>query len=87
MTSVATSVLATVNAPYGADLSACQLAAKIVDPASLDTFDAPVFAFFSEVNVGLQHQFIELMDVDQEQAHWMADQFAVKAGYSLLLAA
>lgn len=87
MTDVATSVLATVNAPYGANLSACQLAAKIVDPASLSAFDAPVFAFFSEVNEGLQHQFIDIMGVDHDQAHWMANQFAAKAGYALPLAA
>jgi hypothetical protein len=87
MTSVVTSVLATVNAPYGANLSAHQLAAKIVDPASVDTFDAPVFAFFSEVAEELQHQFIDIMGVDHDQAHWMADQLATKAGYSLPLAA
>ena len=87
MTNGATSVLATVNAPYGANLSAHQLAAKIVDPYSLETFDGPVFAFFSEVNEGLQHQFIDLMGVDQDQAYWMADQFAAKAGYALPLAA
>jgi len=87
MMNVATSVLATVNAPYGANLSAHQLAAKIVDPVSLDILDARVFAFFSEVNEGLQHQFIDIMGVDHDQAHWMAAQFAIKAGYALPLAA
>ena len=87
MTSVVTSVLATVNAPYGANLSAHQLAARIVDSASLETFDAPVFAFFSEVDANLQHQFIDIMGVDHDQAHWMADQLAAKAGYALPLAA
>ncbi len=87
MMNVATSVLATVNAPYGTNLSAHQLAAKIVDPTSLDFFDAPVFAFFSEVNEKLQHQFIDIMGVDHNQVHWMAAQFAIKAGYALPLAA
>ncbi len=87
MMDVTTSVLATVNAPYGANLSAQQLAAKIVDPASLAFFDAPVFAFFSEVKEGLQHQFIDIMGVDHDQAHWMANQFAIQAGYALPLAA
>lgn len=87
MTSVVASVLTTVNAPYGVDLSAHQLAANIVDPASLGTFDAPVFAFFSEVDEKLQHQFIDIMGVDHDQAHWMADQLGAKAGYPLPLAA
>ena len=68
------------------NLSAHQLAAKIVDSASLETFHAPVFAFFSEVDAGLQHQFIDIMGVDHDQAHWMADQLAAKAGYALPLA-
>ena len=87
MMDVATSVLATVNAPYGANLSAQQLAAKIVDPDSLDAVDASVFAFFSEVDERLQHQFIELMGIDLKHYHWMADQFAAKAGYNLSRAA
>ncbi len=45
MVGVATKVLSTVNTPYGADLSARQLAAKILDPASVNANDASVFAF------------------------------------------
>jgi hypothetical protein len=87
MTHVATKVLATVNAPYGANLSACQLAAKIVDPASADSYDASVFAFFSEVREVLQEQFIQSMGVDKLQVHSVAKLFEDKAGFPLPLAA
>ena len=86
MTNVAASVLATVNSSYGANMSAQQLAARIVDPASPAAFDASVFAFFSEVKGGPQYQFIDVMGIDHDQAHWMAGQFAAKAGYPLPLA-
>jgi|GEM_PF-1976432 len=49
MAKAASLVLATVNAPYGANLSAHQLAALIADPKSASDFNAPVFSFFSEV--------------------------------------
>ncbi len=65
MADVATKVLSTVNASYGADLSAEQLAARIVDPASASANDASVFAFFSEVRAGLQTQFIASMGLDE----------------------
>lgn len=64
MKNVAIQVLATVNAPYGADLSVHQLAAMIADPVNLGS--ASVFAFFSEVSVSVQKQFIAEMGVDME---------------------
>ncbi len=85
MVDVATKVLSTVNAPYGADLTAHQLAARIVDPASVTDNDASVFAFFSEVSEGLQKQFIASMRIDEFRARSIAAQFAAKAGYSLPL--
>lgn len=87
MTHVETKVLATVNAPYGANLSACQLAAKIADPKSAISVDASVFAFFSEVKPLLQKAFIEAMGVDMTKVHKVANQLAAKSGFPLALAA
>ncbi|MCI1756205.1 MAG: hypothetical protein LKM31_10760 [Sphingobium sp.] len=87
MTSVATQVLTTVNAPYGANLSAHQLAAMIADPKSASDYSAPVFAFFSEVSPALQKQFVAGMMVDQVQVGKVASQFSKLSGYALPLAA
>lgn len=87
MTSVATQVLTTVNAPYGANLSAHQLAAMIADPKSASDYSAPVFAFFSEVSPALQKQFVAGMMVDQVQVGKVASQFSKLSGYALSLAA
>ncbi|TYC91535.1 MULTISPECIES: hypothetical protein [Novosphingobium] len=87
MTRVAKKVLTTVNAPYGANLSAHQLAEKLVSSDSVDTFDASVFAFFSEVNPPLQKAFIADMGVDEGKVHVIANAFAQKSGFPLALAA
>ncbi len=87
MTSVATQVLTTVNAPYGANLSAHQLAAMIADPKSASDYSAPVFAFFSEVSPALQKQFVAGMMVDQVQGGKGASQVSKLSGYALPLAA
>ena len=84
---VAIQVLTTVNAPYGASVSAHQLAAMIADPNSASDYSAPVFAFFSEVSPALQRQFIEEMKVDKAQAAKVAGQFSKLSGYTLPLAA
>ena len=87
MTNVASQVLATVNAPYGASLSACQLAAKISDPSSASNSDASVFSFFSEVSAELQKQFIEEFGLDIDEVNLVASQMADLSGYDLALAA
>jgi len=87
MTNVAKKVLTTVNAPYGANLSVHQLAARIVDPKSVATFDASVFAFFSEVKPLLQKAFIQAMGMDEKKVHHVATAFAAKSGFDLALAA
>jgi len=86
MINVAKKVLTTVNAPYGAELSVHQLAAKIVDPKSAITFDASVFAFFSEVKPFLQKAFIQKMGVDEGKVHKVVSAFAAKSGFDLALA-
>lgn len=85
--SVATQVLSTVNAPYGASVDAHQLAAMIVDPKSASEFVAPVFAFFSEVPPATQQQFIAGMGVDAVKASQVADELSKLSGYALPLVA
>lgn len=87
MSSVAITVLSTVNAPYGTNLSAEQLALKISDPASVQNFDASAFSFYSEVDVDLQNQFLDEMGVDHSVASQIAQGYSNLAGYSLALAA
>jgi len=87
MTNVATQVLMTVNASYGANLSAQQLAAMIADPKSATSFVAPVFSFFSEVSLPMQKQFIAGMGVDAAKASVVADELSKLSGYALPLAA
>lgn len=87
MNNVATQVMTTVNAPYGANLSAHQLAAMITDPKSAAEFSAPVFAFFSEIPAAVQKQFLKGMGVNEVQVGKVAGQFAKLSGYTLPLAA
>lgn len=85
MTNVATQVMAVVNAPYGANLSAHQLAMKITDPSTV--FDASVFAFFSDVSLALQSEFMDVMDVDKQAASKVASLLAEVSGYEISKAA
>ena len=87
MKDVATQVLMTVNAPYGANVSAHQLAAMIADSESATIFSAPVFAFFSEVSASVQQQFIDAMGVDTAKASKVAATLSELSGYALPLAA
>jgi len=87
MANAVTQVLTTVNAPYGVAVSAHQLAALIVDTHSAADFNASVFAFFSEVPLDVQKQFMAAMDVDMELASQIADQVSELSGYALPLAA
>lgn len=87
MANTVTQVLTTVNAPYGAAVSAHQLAAMIVDLKSAMDFNASVFAFFSEVPLNVQKQFMAAMDVNANQAGQVADKISELSGYALPLAA
>lgn len=87
MASVISKILATVNAPYGASVTASQLAAKIADLNSATTYDPAAFAFLSEVSPDLQHRFIEEMGVNAHEVAEVASRFSVIAGYKLALAA
>lgn len=80
-------VLTTVTASYGVEVSAWELADRIQDPESATAFDAPTFAFFSEVSPRLQAEFIEEMGVNKAAAVVVATLFSEAAGYELPLAA
>ena len=86
MPNFTTTVLSTVNAPYGTSLSAADLASKIVDPASADYFDPAVFSFFSEVSEDLQKLFLREMGLDLRSVSDLAHKFSDLAGYPLPLA-
>lgn len=87
MLPVISTVMATVNAPYGVQVTPAQLAARIVDMESVDRCDHAVFAFLSEVSVGMQQAFIEAMGLDAQEVAKVARKFSELAGYRLVLAA
>lgn len=87
MKTVVEKVLATVNAPYGANISAHQLALCIADFETAKVFMGPAFSFFSEVSPQNQHLFIEEMDINPKEAAAVAKLFSENAGYALPLAA
>lgn len=64
MSAVASKVLGTVNAPYGANLSAHQLAVCISNLDAMKNAFGPVFSFFTEVKLDLQADFIQEMGVE-----------------------
>ncbi len=83
MTTVVAKVLATVNAPYGADLSAHQLAQCIEEIETAKKFIGPVFSFFSEVSLQNQNLFIKEMNINSAKAVAVVKHFSEKAGYAL----
>ena len=87
--SVSIHVLTTVNAPYGAGVSAHQLAAMVVRSgrARRAKLGAPVFSFFSDVSLAAQKEFLKDMGVDEVKASKVAGQFSKLSGYKLPLAA
>jgi hypothetical protein len=87
MTGAALQVLTIVSAPYGVNLSARQFAEMIADPKSASECNAPVFAFFCEINPTLQKQFMKDMGVDEVKVSEVASQFSELSGYALPLAA
>ena len=86
MASVAAKVMSTVSAPYGVLVTSTQLAEKIADSKSVDTFDCSVFAFLSEVSPKLQQSFIDEMGVHKDAVTEVARKFSALAGYKLPLA-
>jgi len=86
MASVTAKVMSTVSAPYGVLLTAAQLAEKLADIKSADSYDCSVFAFLSEVSPKLQQSFIVEMGVSKDAVTQVAKKFSVLAGFQLPLA-
>ena len=86
MASVVAKVMSTVSAPYGVLVTAAQLAEKLADIKSADSFDCSVFAFLSEVSPKLQQSFIDEMGVSKDAVTQVAKKFSVLAGFQLPLA-
>ncbi|HUD95624.1 hypothetical protein, partial [Sphingobium sp.] len=76
----------TVNAPYGTDLSAHELAKLLIDPESATTFNALAFSFFSEVPPDIQREFLKEMGVSALAAKKVTDQFSRLSGFAIPLA-
>jgi hypothetical protein len=87
MSAVVSRVLGTVNAPYGANVSARQLASSIADLEVMKKAMGPTFAFFTEVAPDLQTAFIVEMGVDPMRARIVAKRLAAKCPYPIALAA
>ena len=86
MASVAAKVMSTVSAPYGVLVTAAQLAEKIADIKSADSYDCSVFSFLSEVSPKLQQSFIDEMGVSKDAVTQVAKKFSALAGFQLPLA-
>lgn len=86
MKSVALLVLTTVNAPYGTSLTADELAAKLVIPASDGNSDPSVYAFYSDVSDRLQTAFLAEMAIPFDVASKVAASYSELAGFVLPLA-
>ena len=78
--------LSIVNAPHRHRLSAKALARCLTDEASAGERAGHVLAFFVDVPVPLQRDFIARMKIDARQVARMARHFAALSGYDLALA-
>ena len=67
-------------------VTAAQLAEKLADIKSADSYDCSVFAFLSEVSPKLQQSFIDEMGVSKDAVTQVAKKFSVLAGFQLPLA-
>ena len=72
MKRIASQILGTVNAPYGANLSACQLADVISDVEAAESAMGPAFSFFSEVAPDLQASFVSEMGLPKDKVQKVA---------------
>lgn len=86
MSRIASLVLGTVNAPYGANLSAHQLAKSISDIDAAKSTIGPVFAFFSEVPPDLQKSFVSEMEISLQKVHEVAKHIQSSCPFPLALA-
>lgn len=86
MAHVASIILGTVNASYGAQLSACQLAEAISDVEAAQGAMGPVFSFFSEVAPDLQSAFVTEMGLQAAKVRGVAEHLQASCPFPLALA-
>ena len=87
MAHAASKILGTVNAPYGANLSACQLADSISDVEVAQASMGPVFSFFSEVAPELQKSFVAEMGLPVTKVRGVAEYLQASCPFKLAFAA
>lgn len=78
-------VLSTVNAPYGMQLDAAALAEQIALTRDVSACTGPVFAFFSEIPLELQLQFIDQAGLELSAMKKIATDLGQVAGYDMPL--
>ncbi|KZX93541.1 MULTISPECIES: hypothetical protein [unclassified Sulfitobacter] len=86
MVHVASKILGTVNAPYGENLSACQIATAISDMEAAQSAMGPAFSFFSEVSPELQLSFVSDMGLPHDKVRQVAEHFQTLCPFPLALA-
>ena len=86
MTPSASKILGTVNAPYGANVSAHQLAAGITSIKEASAVMGPVFSFFSEVAPDLQKAFVVEMGLSGKKVKRVAKHLQASCPFPLALA-
>lgn len=87
MAQAASKILGTVNAPYGANVSACQLAECISNVEAAQTAMGPVFSFFSEISPDLQNAFVAEMGLSAPEVRKVAEHLQKSCPFPLALAA
>lgn len=86
MVHIASKILGTVNAPYGANLSAGQLAHAISDIEVAQPAMGPAFSFFSEVSLELQMSFVSEMGLSHHEVRQVAKHFQALCPFPLAFA-
>ena len=87
MSPVASKILATINAPYSAGVSAWELAQCISSLDAMNKAYGPTFSFFTEVEAEAQHAFVEEMHLDANAVRAVALHLATKVPFPIALAA
>lgn len=86
MSPLESKVLGTVNAPYGANLSACQLGLSITSISAAESAIGPVFSFFTEVPADQQKDFVDALHLDKAAVAAVANYLQAQCANPIALA-
>jgi hypothetical protein len=86
MAQTASKILGIVNAPYGANISAYELADSISDVSLAQGYMGQVFSFFSEVAPELQKSFVAEMGLSASKVRSVAQYLQSSCPFPLALA-